>query len=47
MWDVPEHSKPTPLPHDMSCTHCGHALHVYLECGDGCDCAPHVLPGAA
>ncbi len=33
------------LPHDMSCTHCGHPLHTYLACGDSCDCPPVELPG--
>jgi hypothetical protein len=33
------------LPHDMSCGRCGHALHTYLSCGDGCDCPPTELPG--
>lgn len=33
------------LSHDMACPCCGHALHVYLGCGDGCDCPPTMLPG--
>lgn len=33
------------LSHDMPCQCCGHALHVYLSCGDGCDCPPTLLPG--
>ena len=37
----------TPVPHDMSCAHCGHGLHVYLVCGDGCDCGPQTMPGTA
>ena len=37
----------TPLPHDMSCACCGHGLHVYLGCGDDCDCGPQIMPGAA
>jgi hypothetical protein len=47
MYDIPAESAPTPVPHDMSCAHCGHGLHVYLECGDGCDCTPHLMPGTA
>ena len=23
----------TPIPHDMSCAHCNHGLHVHLACG--------------
>ena len=44
MWDTVQ-STTMVLSHDMPCAHCGHALHVYLECGDGCDCAPQVMPG--
>ncbi len=36
-----------PVPHDMSCTQCGHGLHVYLVCGDGCHCGPQLMPGTA
>jgi hypothetical protein len=39
MWDTVQ-TNGEHLTHDMPCPHCGHALHVYLECGDGCDCAP-------
>ena len=45
MWDTVQ-STTMVLSHDMPCAHCGHALHVYLACGDGCDCAPQVMPGA-
>ena len=37
----------TPVPHDMSCAYCEHGLHVYLVCGDGCDCGPQTMPGTA
>ena len=47
MWDTPTDTTPTPVSHDMSCGHCGHGLHVYLECGDGCACVPRLMPGAA
>lgn len=47
MWDTPTQTTPTTVPHDMSCAHCGHGLHVYLVCGDGCDCVPQDMPGTA
>jgi len=37
----------TPVPHDMSCARCQHGLHVYLACGDGCQCSPQTMPGTA
>ena len=40
-------ASPTPVPHDMSCACCGHGLHVYLGCGDGCECGPQIMPGTA
>ncbi len=43
MWETEKNEEC--LPHDMSCTHCGHPLHTYLACGDGCDCPPVELPG--
>ena len=43
----PSHATRPPLPHDMSCAHCGHGLHVYLGCGGGCDCGPQIMPGTA
>jgi hypothetical protein len=46
MWDGVE-SAGTALSHDMPCVHCGHAVHVYLPCDDGCDCEPCVMPGNA
>jgi hypothetical protein len=45
MWDEPANTTQTTIPRDMSCARCGHALHVYLPCGDGCDCDPQDLPG--
>jgi hypothetical protein len=47
MWDIPMETAATALPRDMSCAYCGHVLHVYVECGDGCDCVRHPLPGTA
>jgi len=37
----------TPVPHDMSCARCQHGLHVHLACGEGCQCGPQTMPGAA
>ena len=34
----------THLSHDMPCPRCRHAPHVYLACGDGCEC-PTMRPG--
>lgn len=39
MWDTVQPNA-VPLSHDMPCPQCGHALHVYLACGDSCDCVP-------
>ena len=33
------------LSHDLPCQSCGHGIHTFLPCGDGCDCPPVVLPG--
>lgn len=50
-WQTPEGitgaAGRTPLSHDMSCLRCGHGLHVYLGCGDGCACGPQAMPGVA
>ncbi|MDZ5620171.1 hypothetical protein [Nocardioides bizhenqiangii] len=35
------------LSHDLPCLSCGHGIHTFLPCGDGCDCPPVVLPGNA
>lgn len=50
MWDTVLHSpgaySPTGhLSHDLPCSHCGHAIHTFLACGDRCDCPPVVMPG--
>ncbi len=34
-----------PLLHDMSCSRCGHARHIYLACSDSCACVPPPVPG--
>ena len=39
MWDTVE-TQSNPLSHEMPCHGCGHAMHTYLPCSDGCDCAP-------
>lgn len=46
MWNTalePTHQ----MSHDMPCPRCGHGIHVYLGCGDGCSCPPAELPGSA
>jgi len=45
MWDTVQINE-IHLSHDLACTGCGHAVHTYLACGDGCDCAPRLMPGA-
>jgi hypothetical protein len=44
MWDTVQTNE-THLSHDMPCQRCGHALHRFLSCGDGCDCKPSSMPG--
>ena len=39
MWDTVQ-TNDEHLTHDMPCPRCGPAPHVYLECGDGCECEP-------
>ncbi len=34
-----------PLSHEPPCVRCGHAAHTFLECGDGCECQPTLMPG--
>ena len=46
MWDTVQTSTVC-LSHDMPCQACGHAMHTYLACGDGCDCQPASMPGSA
>ncbi len=45
MWDTAD-TVTTHLSHDMPCTHCGHATHLYLACSDSCDCVPAALRDA-
>ena len=45
-WDD-DPDKHAHMSHDMPCPACGHAVHVYLPCGDSCDCPPRMMPGAA
>ena len=44
MWDTVQ-ANDTHLSHDMPCQRCGHALHTFLGCDDGCDCQPALMPG--
>ena len=44
MWDTVQTSD-THLSHDMPCQRCGHALHTFLGCDDGCECRPALMPG--
>jgi hypothetical protein len=44
MWDTVQTNE-THLSHDMPCQRCGHPLHRFLSCGDGCDCRPAAMPG--
>ncbi len=37
MWDTVQVSREH-LSHDMPCARCGHAMHTFLACGDGCEC---------
>ena len=43
MWDTVQ-EQVVHLSHDRPCQRCGHALHVYLACGDGCECEPARQP---
>lgn len=43
MWDTVQ-SNDEHLSHDRPCPRCGHAMHVFLACGDSCTCSPAVDP---
>jgi len=48
MWDTVQDAVPAGahhLSHDMPCVRCGHGVHTFLACGDGCECQPALLPG--
>ena len=45
MWDTVETST-VHLSHDLLCPRCGHGIHTFLSCGDGCECRPVVMPGS-
>lgn len=48
MWDTvldTGHTSTDHLSHDMPCLRCGHAVHTFLACGDGCECRPALMPG--
>ena len=34
-----------PLSHEPPCVRCGHPAHLFLPCGDGCECQPTLMPG--
>ncbi len=44
MWDTFEEQREH-LSHDMPCQRCGHAMHTFLSCDAGCDCAPARISG--
>jgi hypothetical protein len=45
MWDTVQINEQH-LSHDMPCQRCGHELHTFLGCDQGCGCAPALMPGA-
>jgi hypothetical protein len=47
MWQTAEDEDvpATGLSHEMPCPRCNHPPHLYLSCGDGCDCEPVGMPG--
>ena len=45
MHDHVAQERPEPLSHDSPCVRCGHAAHLFLPCGGGCDCEPTPMPG--
>lgn len=44
MWDTVEENS-IHISHDLPCPRCGHPPHVYLRCGEACDCEPAPMPG--
>jgi len=48
MWDtVRAETGAEHLSRDLPCPRCGHPVHTFLACGNGCDCEPTQLPGSA
>ena len=45
MWDTVETTTML-LSHDLPCPRCGHGMHTFLSCGEGCECGPVVMPGS-
>jgi len=43
MWDTVQ-SSGEHLSHDRPCPRCGHGMHTFLACGDGCSCEPSQKP---
>ena len=46
MWDSVSNDDEQHLSHDLPCPRCGHGVHTFLACDEGCDCAPCVMPGS-
>jgi hypothetical protein len=46
MWDTLD-TNAVHLSHDMPCPQCGHPPHLYLACGDACDCVPTMVAARA
>jgi hypothetical protein len=45
MWEIPQNSSSSRLSYDAACLRCGHAVHVFHSCSDGCGCAPVLMIG--
>ena len=47
MWETTDDAADAaePLTHEMPCVRCGHPPHLFLPCGDDCECEPEGMPG--
>jgi hypothetical protein len=47
VWEIPDEKSDDaePLTHEMPCPRCGHPPHLFLACGDDCECEPDGMPG--
>ena len=46
MWETTSDAENSePLTHEMPCPRCGHPPHLFLACGDDCECEPDGMPG--
>jgi hypothetical protein len=45
MWEIEPDDNAATLSHEMPCPRCGHPPHLFLRCGDECDCEPEEMPG--